>query len=176
MTFHGKRHARLLGDELDARGIKVDPHWEDNYPIPNVGFRKPIKARQIEEWAEQEYIDRTEGDMAGRPTCGTCDLRVTLDWGCRCGTYPEGVRLLAGIHGLPLTWYPSLEVPASLAEGKPLEDDDDFRRPGPKKGDWVIEERVARPTSADLPDLPEDATPAQVKAWRKAYEELKSSR
>lgn len=178
MTFHGKRHAHVLGDRLDAKVIPVDPQWEANGPIPNVGYRKPISSREIEQWAEAEYVARTEGDMVGRPTCPTCDLRVSLGGICGCGSYGEGTRALAAIQGMPLTWWPSEGTDAApIGEGSHNPDrGDDVRYKGPRKGDWSIKPRAAKPTSADLPDLPENATADEVAAWRKRYEEIKASR
>ena len=125
------------------------------------GIRKKVKPEQIDQWGEQEFADRTVGTWGDAPICPDCRETIPYRGDCACGKGwlpPEvAVMVACGLMARP----DGMEAGSIL---RPSEEVD--RRPRP---DWV-------PTAAELPDLPDDATPAEVAAWRERYDALQRFR
>jgi hypothetical protein len=76
---HGTKGAALAA-KIDAASVvlPVDPAWDRNAAsgVPNVGYRAPMTARDIERFAEAEY-ERMTARSWHNDVCGTCHEVLT---------------------------------------------------------------------------------------------------
>lgn len=161
----------LLAGRLDAArpessGVCFDAHGEEFYGECRAhGVRPKITAAMIEAWGEAEWERRTEGNFAGLATCETCRERISVAGACGCGNVSAEDRMRAEIFGTPLV---STETAGSGIIGVPT--------PPPLSKRPLSSDDAPMPSSALLPDLPEDATPEQVAEWREAFKAMREAR
>ncbi len=166
----------LLSGRLDAqrpepyRPVDVDGH-EYMGECHAHGIRRRITPDIIDAWGEAEYEARTAGNFADRPTCATCNERISLQGGCACGYATAADRMRAAIFGQSVA---VAEDNAPGIIGVPVES------PRTDRPSTAWDENYnpvgVMPSSAHLPDLPEDATPEQVAEWRAGFERMKALR
>ncbi len=162
----------LLAGRLDAAkpersGPVFDAHGTEFYGECRAhGVRPKITARMVEAWGEAEYAARTEGNFAGLSTCETCHERISVMGGCACGNLTAEQRMEAAVFG-------TVTEPATTDTGpkliRPEQPESLRRRP-------IATPEAPMPSSALLPDLPDDATPEQVAEWRAQYVAMREAR
>lgn len=160
----------LLAGRLDAArpessGVCFDATGEEFYGECRAhGVRPKITAAMIEKWGEAEWARRTEGNFGGLPTCETCNERISVMGGCACGNVSEEDRMRAAIFGTEV-------VPTETSVGI-----SGVPAPPPLSKRPISTDDAPMPSSASLPDLPEDATPQQVAEWREAFKAMREAR
>lgn len=161
--------SRLAG-RLDAqRPEPYRPVTVDGHEFMGVchahGVRPRITAQMIDAWGEAEWSRLTDGGWQGEP-CATCGQRVARNGACACGAASRADRLRAAIFGEPVA------VAEDGATGVTSTEAD----PEPKTARPIATADAPMPSSALLPDLPDDATPEQVAEWRARFKAMREAR
>lgn len=153
----------MVGAEINyLRVARLQPDPDRYVPVGDHmgecrahGVVKRVRPEDLDRWAEED-LERstTDGMLDACPVCGYCISRLGV---CECGDLTGRImRAAFGLEG-------EGEPPPEMVR-EPVPD----ARPRPV-GCWI-------PTSAELPDLPEDATPEQVAEWRDLYGRMREFR